>query len=164
MSSLSTFFFLLSLLLLSGTQAEARVFPGMSFDNELTVVNIGGGRISNSPPPSLTTSSSPSSIFEIMSGIIRWIMSSSGAPAPTEQQQVPADQINCENNEPANPCNSTSSDLFSPAPPVQKSVLPPPKMHETPYIPGPPHETLHPSPIMPSIISIPSESDHLQVS
>ncbi|KAK8581318.1 hypothetical protein V6N13_144347 [Hibiscus sabdariffa] len=159
--SRSTFFYWLSLLLLFSTEAQARGFP-----DELMVLNIGGGRISNPPPPSLTASS----IFEMMSDTIRWIVSSSAAPtplitSPTGQQQV-VDQINCHGDEIAKmsasvrPCcllnddglAFSSSHLFSPAPPLHQSVLPPPKMPPSPCIPCPPHDhlRLHPAPMTPS--------------
>ncbi|KAK8584701.1 hypothetical protein V6N13_138652 [Hibiscus sabdariffa] len=157
MSSRSTFFLWLSLLLLFSTEAEARGFPGMSLDDDpLMVVNIGGGRISNPPPPSSTTSS----IFEMMSDIIGWIMiSSSPTPmitSPAGQQQV-VDQINCQDDEvakmSASPCcvhslflAFSSSHLFSPPPPLHQSLP------QSPCIPCPPHAPhlrVHPPPIKP---------------
>ncbi|KAK8581317.1 hypothetical protein V6N12_071546 [Hibiscus sabdariffa] len=134
----------------------------MSFNDELMVLNIGGGRISNLPPPSLTTSSST---FEIMSDIIRWIMSGSAWPAPkaTSPTEV-VDQINCETT---NPCNKLiQQSVYSPS--LQASPYIPPPIHEiahpsptipsspslqaSPYIPSPIHEIAHPSPIIPSPI------------
>ncbi|KAK8988562.1 hypothetical protein V6N11_029947 [Hibiscus sabdariffa] len=156
MSSLSTFFFLLSLLLLSSTEAQARVFPGLSFNDELIVLNIGGGRISNLPPPSLTTSApqpvkdvtTSSSIFEIISGIIRWIMSSSGSAWPATSPTEVVDQINCETTNPSNKLI-----IIPLTSPVQQSVYSP-SVQASPYIPPPIHEIAHPSPIIPSSPSL----------
>ncbi|TYG68093.1 hypothetical protein ES288_D05G126300v1 [Gossypium darwinii] len=158
MNCLTAFFFLLFFPLLS-IDAQARLMPGMSLNDESIILNM-GGRISSLPPPSSTISSprslmeirrsSSSSIFEMMFDVIGWI--TGGAPDPKAAKTIEQQQVNRKSDqtdETAEPCDKSiipSSNLILPSTlPAPGAMLLPP-ISECPPI----QSLVHPSPIMPS--------------